>query len=722
MSSRPSSRNTNLRTDTLSPRSPSSERKSPISGRSPLSAARLPNRSRTPDNLTVPSDTGRPSSISTTNLVVAANQLLQINAPPPQRLRAAHELLALSEEDASPMVLQTVYQLLSSMSGSEQTEFKASESPRVSLTLPPNRINLHQHRNLPYFSLKPAGPESLPSIKLKERPIPPPVSQELPSSIPRIQTRSKTWGLKQTQARLTRPGAVVGSRMASLHHPTAEVPRFISKQSSQNLTLDSSFATSNYIYTLIWTDPNTGEEVNISTSQVVNLQILIQTATSDTNGTSNSFQFSIPVGSTSNPSVLLNGSPNTPTTNLSGWNVVAPTNSSPFSITVTNSAGTALGSGTLLIVYVNAATINSSGGVSLISITEQNGTTTNASIIKSPSYLILKDMYFTTTNNGSGTPVTAVTPGTSIYVSWIMYNPTATSASVVLYWNDSFSGSSQTANVGIQGSGFTTYPTAITVNSDTVFTLTAQTPSGKTYQIQQAIKVTQVGLIAPQVTIGQGAQTNLNIYPTNWGGSNLGSTAVINMGDANHNITSTFGAGLSINDTNAIALNSGTVNINGNTTLTNLAVTGTTTIASNLTVNGIFNLLPMGVILAFNGTNIPPGWLLCNGQNGTPDLRGRFILGSGGTYQVGVPVNGSTSTSGTMNWKDTGGEQLHQLSVLEMPSHTHPYNAVTFTGGYIDDTSSNWNSAGSGTTGATGGNGSHNTMPPFYVLTYIMKQ
>jgi len=30
--------------------------------------------------------------------------------------------------------------------------------------------------------------------------------------------------------------------------------------------------------------------------------------------------------------------------------------------------------------------------------------------------------------------------------------------------------------------------------------------------------------------------------------------------------------------------------------------------------------------------DIPAGWVLCDGNNSTPDLRDRFILGAGSTY------------------------------------------------------------------------------------------
>ena len=39
------------------------------------------------------------------------------------------------------------------------------------------------------------------------------------------------------------------------------------------------------------------------------------------------------------------------------------------------------------------------------------------------------------------------------------------------------------------------------------------------------------------------------------------------------------------------------------------------------------NLIPSGTITAFHGTTIPDGWVPCDGENGTPDLRDKFIKG-----------------------------------------------------------------------------------------------
>lgn len=151
-----------------------------------------------------------------------------------------------------------------------------------------------------------------------------------------------------------------------------------------------------------------------------------------------------------------------------------------------------------------------------------------------------------------------------------------------------------------------------------------------------------------------------------------------------------------------------------NMTTTNLNVTGA------LNVDGPFNILPTGSIIAWypptNAKTPPPGWAICDGTQGTPDLRGRFILSAGQGSGLTTRVPGSI-----------GGEENHILTINEMPSHSHTVRAGnnnSYSNCWCSCICSGRNGLSSDDnrgTSAVGGSAPHNNMPPFYVLTYIMK-
>lgn len=122
--------------------------------------------------------------------------------------------------------------------------------------------------------------------------------------------------------------------------------------------------------------------------------------------------------------------------------------------------------------------------------------------------------------------------------------------------------------------------------------------------------------------------------------------------------------------------------------------------------------VPIGVIVMWSGSigSIPSGWALCDGNNGTPDLRGRFIVG----YHSGDSDYNAIGK--------TGGEKRHTLTIAEMPAHTHDskYNAWgPGERGDSEDTAY-WNVTWTATT-SVGGNQPHENRPPYYALAYIMK-
>jgi microcystin-dependent protein len=125
---------------------------------------------------------------------------------------------------------------------------------------------------------------------------------------------------------------------------------------------------------------------------------------------------------------------------------------------------------------------------------------------------------------------------------------------------------------------------------------------------------------------------------------------------------------------------------------------------------------PIGGIIMYTGSTIPSGWALCDGSNGTPDLRDRFIVGAGNAYASGAK----------------GGSPTKVLSVDNIPPHNHSFTDNTFTpianniynsifgGSYVGGWTGNPFTI-PGTTANTGGGKEFDILPPYYALAFIMR-
>lgn len=173
-----------------------------------------------------------------------------------------------------------------------------------------------------------------------------------------------------------------------------------------------------------------------------------------------------------------------------------------------------------------------------------------------------------------------------------------------------------------------------------------------------------------------------------------------------------------------------TVYNSSNMTVGNISVTTDATIAGKLTANGAISFLPRGSIIMWSGATVPAGWALCDGQNGTPDLRGRFVIGAGASGTTNTYAGfGAAAYDRSYNFalNETGGEFAHVLSVAEMPSHRHNIHTGGNSGCTPAGRVTQWNQCDDwgfkddNIIANTGGNEKHNNMPPYYALSYIMK-
>jgi microcystin-dependent protein len=176
------------------------------------------------------------------------------------------------------------------------------------------------------------------------------------------------------------------------------------------------------------------------------------------------------------------------------------------------------------------------------------------------------------------------------------------------------------------------------------------------------------------------------------------------------------------------------------------------------TVNAYSLLVPPGCIMPYAGSSAPGGWLMCNGSSYdiveyqalyliigytyggsssnfyVPDLRGRIPVGT--TAGLTLPANNNVTSKSIGS---TGGEEQHQLTIDEMPSHNHdvtdPGHTHSYTAPGGSDTydvelanqscGTQGSTTSSSTTGISiqnrGGDQPHNNMQPYLTVCYIIK-
>jgi len=107
-----------------------------------------------------------------------------------------------------------------------------------------------------------------------------------------------------------------------------------------------------------------------------------------------------------------------------------------------------------------------------------------------------------------------------------------------------------------------------------------------------------------------------------------------------------------------------------------------------------------GMIMLWSGAvvDIPYSWHLCDGTMGTPDLRNKFIVAAGDTYDP----------------DDSAGAAAHNHTFTgDGHKHTIGFGTSITAGDFYDDETS--------VNEAAGTTDNESSLPPYYALCYIMK-
>jgi hypothetical protein len=172
--------------------------------------------------------------------------------------------------------------------------------------------------------------------------------------------------------------------------------------------------------------------------------------------------------------------------------------------------------------------------------------------------------------------------------------------------------------------------------------------------------------------------------------------------------------------------------------------TGASTAAAARTNLGVAEAVfsvPSGGIIIWSGAQaaIPSGWFLCNGANGTPDLRDRFIVGAGNLY--GVAASGGSrdaivvththttepngAASGSISAQiggDFGAFQTGSASGVFSVSGGSLPNRMQGSGGTGSRPTVDMSiPTHTHTVNSSGTSGTNANLPPYYALCYIMK-
>lgn len=442
-------------------------------------------------------------------------------------------------------------------------------------------------------------------------------------------------------------------------------------------------------------------------------------------------------------STIVNRSMNTGITGNVSGNLTGDVVGNTAGIHTGNVIGNVTGNVVATIVTTDTLTGNLTGNVVATTTSSTNLSSSNAQLTGGSMTGASNGSFTTLQGTNFSTGNAQITGGTVVGITNL--SSTTLAATDFSSGNAVITGGSATglASIGT---------TALTVTSSTATTAVVTNFSSGNAQITSG-NIT--GLI--NLTSTNGTFTNLSV-------ANLAissGTTINTLGSfidlIGTNLTSgnVLISGGAVNNVTMSNLTASSVSLSSATATTQAVTTNNTTLATTAFVHSV---LPARAIVMWGGivADIPTNWQLCNGQNGTPDLRDRFVVGAGNQYtprQIGgnasitltetqIPAHVHTFTIAG----NTAGAGTHN-HILHDPGHVH-------TTGQIIDTSiaGIYTQQTGGTTGVsyrtgnviagvtmdsvsnhihsvtlndvsntTGGDQPHENRPPYYALCYIQK-
>ena len=151
------------------------------------------------------------------------------------------------------------------------------------------------------------------------------------------------------------------------------------------------------------------------------------------------------------------------------------------------------------------------------------------------------------------------------------------------------------------------------------------------------------------------------------------------------------------------------------------------------------NAVPSGIISMWSGTiaTIPSGWYLCNGSNGTPDLREKFIVGASSDNLSIAKTNITGSLTQTGGTKDAIVVSHTHTATSSVTDAGHYHNLTNVAGGTSGLGGTSTTTPGNQSIGHTdtattgisvstsiasaGSDGTNQNLPPYFALAFIMK-